>query len=379
MKTSQKVGAEVLTISLSSKILLRELLSVGRAVNPNPIVAVMENVSVKISTGKVEFTGDNLSQSITSVLDYNVIGETGNFLLPHKKTVELLKTLPDVPVSITHTREGNACSVQITMEGKKFKLSSEPWEEYPKPKLLAFNEFVFPANQMREAFTKCLLTVSTDDLRPAMTGVHIQAQTGDIVSTNGHALTLYRTGLPMEGNPFTVPASFAKLVLESIPEDQENVILEVSSSTVQISNERLTITSRLIDERYVDYENAVPKDLPLKGIIVINEWSTAMRRALIFSDATTLTVKNTFDHGRLTLQSEDTNYETDSVQEIGFEGDFEITIGLNGKLATGILQKLDSDTARIEMMASNRAILVYPDNTLAKELIILLMPVYLQE
>ncbi|MCE7061233.1 DNA polymerase III subunit beta [Dyadobacter sp. CY343] len=378
MKKVTDVHTEVLTIELNSRTLLRELLSVGRTMSTNLIVGALENVFVSLTTGKIHFTGDNLKESITSTVEYNIIGETGTFLLPHKKTVELLKTLPDVPVSIIHTRIEKVCSVQINVDGKKFKLSTEPWEEFPKRKAFSGSQLTMPVKQLKEAITRCLATVSVDTLRPAMMGIHIQTEKGDFVSTDGHSLTLYSTGFQMDAKPFTITASFAKLILESLSEDQENITLEVSDKNVQISNEHLTIISQLIDERFVAYEGVLPKNQPLKGVIDIAQWSTALRRAAIFANATTLATKHTFSNGRLTIKSEDLDYGNDSVQEISYEGDFEILIGFNGRLLNNILSKLDSNTARIELSEPNRAMLIYPDNTLAQELIILMMPVMLE-
>ncbi len=385
MKTKTTTSAEVLTITIGTKQLLSSLLFVGKAIAPNPIVVLLENVHVTIRPGEVEFRADDYSQSITTRMEYNHIGETGSFLLPHKKAVELLKTLPEAPITIQHVREekkndkGNpmiVCTITISFEEKKFKLASDDHIEFPKPQIFSGESIMVSAAQIREAFNICLTTVSIDTLRPAQCGIHFNTKKGDIVSCNGGNMTIFRTGVPLPTNVFTINTSFAKMVLEIIPSDQESIVLEVSDKSVRISNETQTITSQLIDERYVDYERALPQNNPLKATISLMDWLVVLRRSLIFSDSSFAT-KHTFLPDKLTIVTQDVHCESDSTQEIYYDGDVELEIGLQGKQISTILQKVSSKTARLEMSKPNWAVLIKPETTTAKELIILTMPIML--
>lgn len=374
---AMEVGNEVLSLTLNSRELLRSLLLVGKVIGPNPIVPVLENTKVEISAGKLEFTGNNLKQAITSSIDYGIIGETGTFLLPHKKTVDLLKTLPDVPVTITHSRSGKTCAVQIEVDGKKFNLQSDPHEDFRKPTLFSGESVQLPVKQLKEALNICLATVSDDDMHPTRLGIHFNTHDGEIVSCDGGNITVYRTGLELSGKPFTIPSSFVKLILDCVSDDQENATLEVSDNSVRISNDTTSITSILIAERFVPYQNALPTSAEISGDINTREWSTALKRALIFANATTNATRNTFSGGWLTIVTEDKDFGSESSQGIDFGSNCEFVIGLQGKVISNILQKLPADTARLDMTTPNRGVCIYPHGTLAKELLIMSMPVML--
>lgn len=377
MKAATTQISETLTLTMNSKELLKALTLVGKAVAANALVPALENAKVEILPGKVRFTGNNLHQAITCTLDYPIIGDTGAFLLPHKKTVDLLKTLPDVPVNIIYTAKVGVCSVQIEVDGKKFKMASDVAKDYPKEVLFAGDSIELPVKQLKEAITICFSTVSNDTLRPSQLGVHFNLEAGEIVSCNGTNVTIYRTGLSLDLKPFTVPSEFARLVVDHISNDEETVTLEISESHARFSNETEVVTSVLIAEKFVQYENAIPSDNPLAGTINILEWSTAIKRSLIFTNSKSFSTKNTFSAGKLTISTQDADYGYDSKQEISFDGNFDIEIGMNGKNISQILQNLPSETARIGMAAPNRVVCIYPDNTMAKELLILSAPVML--
>ncbi|SDG72716.1 DNA polymerase III beta subunit, N-terminal domain [Dyadobacter soli] len=377
MKTSVTKLNEVLALTMGSKDLLKALNLVGKVVASNPIVPALENVKVEILTGKVQFSGNNLHQSITCSTEYNIIGDTGSFLLPHKKTVDLLKTLPDVPVTIVHTQNAGTCAVQIEVDGKKFKMASDAAKDFPMPPLTSGESLELPVKQLKEALTVCLSTVSNDTLRPSQLGVHFNTEAGEIVSCDGSNITIYRTGQLFDSKPFTIPSEFARLVIDQISDSQDAVSLEISDSYARISNDTQVITSILVSEKFVDYERAIPKSNNLKGSIDITEWSTAIKRSLIFTNLTTFQTRNIFSAGKLTIATQDQDFGSDSTQEIPFDGDFEFEIGLQGKTISNILQRLGSNTARLEMTAPNRGFCIFPDNTLAKELLIMSMPVML--
>jgi len=377
MKTSATQLGEVLILTLNSKDLLKSLTLVGKVVAANPIVPALENVKVEILPGKIQFTGSNLQQTVTSTVDYPLIGDTGVFLLPYKKTVDLLKTLPDVPVNIVYTAKEAVFTIQIEVDGKKFKMSSDAAKDYPKEQLFSGDSIELPVKQLKEALSICFSTVSTDTLRPAQLGVHFNMEPGEIVSCNGTNLTIYRTGLSLDLKPFTVPAEFARLVVDHLSDDEETVTLEISDNHVRFSNEAEVVTSVLIAEKFVEYTNAIPSENPWAGTINILEWSTAIKRSLIFTNSKSFSTKNTFSDGKLTISTQDEDYGYDSKQEIPFDGNFDLEIGMNGKNISQILQKLPSETARIEMSTPNRVVCIYPDNTLAEELLILSAPVML--
>lgn len=385
MKINTHEGTEVLKLTLNSKQLLSTLLFVGKAIAANPVVVLLENVHVTIKPGEVQFTGDDYSKSISRTIEYPHIGETGSFMLPHKKTVELLKTLPDTPVDIIHTRKEERgekgavlviCEVMLIIEGKKFKLASEDHIDFPRQQVFDGATIALAAQQLKDAINACLATASTDDMKPSLLGIHFNTAKGEIVSCDGGNMTVFRTGNAITADPFTVSTSFARLVMESITPDQQNLELELSASSIRITNNRDTITSRLVNHLYADYQMAIPQNNPLKGRINLTDWGVAIRRSLIFASSNFAT-KNTFAPGKLILNTEDKDYGNDSRQEIDFEGDFDMEIGLQGKAISAILQKTESKLARLEMSANNRAILIYPEETSAQELLLLSMPVLL--
>ncbi len=366
----------MIELNINSRKLLHALTLVGRVVPSNPMAPILENVKAVISGTEARFIADNFKQNIVVTAQCGSIGTDGEFLIPYKKITELLKTLPDLALNITHTRSGTSCSLVINAEGKKFKLSAEPVEDFPKDKVFIGKSITLPGDQIKEAINLCLGTVESNEIKPAMCGIYFNTESGEIVSTNGMNMTVYQLDSSIDASPFIITSSFAKMVHDLITKDQETVTLEVSTTSVRVSSDDQVITASQIDEKFPNYSSAIPESCKMEGEINVDDWNVILKRSALFSGTKAGMSINTFKAGELTVTSEDKDYGNDSVQEMRYDGDIDIEIGLSGKALPDIL-KLYSGNAKIGLTAANRALMIYPENTMAKKLTILSMPLML--
>jgi DNA polymerase-3 subunit beta len=366
----------MIELNINSRELLHALTLIGRVVPNNPIVTVLENVKIEFSGTEAKFTADNLKQNITVTVPCGTFGDSGQFLAPYKKLYELIKTFPDSALSIVHTETAESCSIVINADGKKFKLTSESIKDFPKAKVFSGNQISLPAKQIKEAINLCLVTVHPDQLRPAMCGVFFNTDAGEIVSTNGMNLTRYELGTPIDAKPFIISSEFATMIKDLIDNNQENVVLEVSDTSARFSADDQVITTALIDDRYPDYRNAIPETSKMEAVIDLDEWNTLLKRSILFSSGKVGLVRSIFQDGVLTAISEDSDFGREANQEMKYDGNIDIEIGLSGKSLTNIF-RMTTGNATIGVTAPNKAVLIYPENTLAKRLTILSMPLML--
>lgn len=371
-----KNQTEAVELNINSRELLHALTLIGRVIPNNPIVTVLENVKIEFSGTEAKFTADNLKQNITVTVPCGTFGDSGQFLAPYKKLYELIKTFPDSALSIVHTETPESCSIVINADGKKFKLTSEPVKDFPQAKVFSGNQISLPAKQIKEAINLCLVTVYPDQLRPAMCGVFFNTEAGEIVSTNGMNLTRYELGTPIDTKPFIISSEFATMIKDLIDNNREDVVLEVSDRAARFTADDQVITTTLIDDRYPDYRNAIPETCKMEAVIDLDEWNTLLKRSILFSSGKVGLVKSRFQNGVLTAISEDLDYGREADQDMKYDGDIDIEIGISGKSLTSIF-KLVTGSATIGLIAPNRPILIFPEKTFAKRLTILSMPLML--
>lgn len=103
---------------------------------------------------------------------------------------------------------------------------------------------------------------STDDLRPAMTGVYIHK---NIVATDAHRLFWKPMATPVsDNNAFIIPANTIN-IMKTIGADSWTINKENTKDAARIcltSETGIQVEFRPIDSRFPDYEVVIPSDVP---------------------------------------------------------------------------------------------------------------------
>lgn len=369
------------TLILDSKVLMNALALLGKNVAPNPIAPVLENILVIVNEFELILMASDLNTNLTTRIPCEKQESQGKFLLPYKITLDLLRSLPATPITLTHTQVGKTCSVVFYVNDQKFSIASEDAIDFPKTLEVTGTTLEIPADQFKEALTNCLNTIATDAIaRPNMCGICFDGSTGHltIVSTSGHALIAYETTLETVDNfTFIVPSKSAKIIADALNKDFDTISFEFNGKAFSVKLPNCTLVGLLIDERFPDFTNAIPVNHPNRATFMVAEWKNLITRSLLFSNKVTKSIRHSFSESKLELISEDLDYASQSNQSLAIDEQFEPTeIGFNGEIIQGACKNINGQVT-IEFGEPNRAMLVFPETTLAKKMTILLMPVML--
>jgi len=377
------------TISINSKLLATALATLSKVIMANPIVPIIENVHASTHNGILTLKASDMRTTLVTTLAYNQkIGETDTvFLIPHKLSLDLLKSLPDIAITMEHQEVGinNSFKLTFRFDKQKYSMETESPVDFPKAPDINGEEFELPADQLQEGLKYCLNAVSDDDFRPAMQGVYFDTDSSSnitLVSTNGHAIIMYEMKVSgIEKVSFILRSSAAQAVLDIISPSNETITITKSINAVKIDLGSYIIISQQIDERYPDFNSAVPKDYPNTVSVNLNDWRSLVNRSILFANRTTGGIRNGFSNGKLNISSEDMDYNTESNQEIEIDSDspFEATaIGINGKLMQKVTRPA-SGLVNVSFSTHNRMLLLSVPNSLAESIKIGIMPVMLAE
>jgi DNA polymerase III subunit beta len=233
------------------------------------------------------------------------------------------------------------------------------------------------------AINNTLFATSSDDLRPAMTGVFIDIseESTTFVATDGHRLIRYRREDIKSATPTTMilPRKALNLIKTSLPSETVPVVTEFSSSNAFFSFKNIKLICRLIDERYPDYENVIPKVNPNSLVIERAKFLSSLKRIAIFSNKTTHQIRLKMNAEELTISAEDLDYSNEAVEKIECEytGE-EMEIGFNAKFLAEMLSNINSPSITMQLSMPNRAGLIIPSTKEDNEdILMLVMPVML--
>jgi DNA polymerase-3 subunit beta len=136
---------------------------------------------------------------------------------------------------------------------------------------------------------------------------------------------------------------------------------------------------RLIDERFPDYENAIPASNPNKMTISRTELLASLRRIAIYANKNTYLVRFKITSDNLLISAEDLDFSNEANENLvcNYQGE-EMEIGFNAKFLIEMLSSLSSKDVIFELSAANRAGIILPSEKQENEdTLMLLMPLML--
>lgn len=370
---------------VSSSYLLKNLNSISGVITSNPVVPILENVLFEIEGGNLLITASDLQTSVMVELQVES-KEDGSVAIPAKILIETLKNLPEQPV--TFSIDDQNYNIEINSDNGRYKLAGENSADFPKvPGVNDGYSSDINSEILNSAISNTIFSTSTDELRPAMTGVFFKlSSTGcTFVSTDGHRLVKYiRTDIKGDevDHDMILPRKSLNLLKSILPTDKSSEIkLDFNASNAYFSFENIKMVCRLIDERYPDYDNVIPSDNSNTVTITKSELLGSLKRISIYANKTTNQVRFKISGSEILISAEDLDFSNEANERISCEHDGDdIEIGFNAKFLIEMLSNIESEKVILKLSEPNRAGLLIPEDINDNEdITMLVMPVMLND
>jgi DNA polymerase-3 subunit beta len=159
-------------------------------------------------------------------------------------------------------------------------------------------------------------------------------------------------------------------------------VVSFSTNITQVLFEwpEMRLQARLIDERYPDYKNAIPKDLPITALLDRKALIKIINRVSLFAGSRHELAFAFQADGSLSISAFDLDYNKQCKEKYEcreYKGD-PITIGFDGRLLAEGLSVLQSDEVFFSLSGHNRAMTIEPiEESEGGKVLQLLMPVML--
>lgn len=369
------------SIQIPTKELRKALVSMHKLIGANVIVPILEFVVIRDLNGTITISGSDLQTIVTTTLAYNPYeARDESFLIEFS---QLRKLVALIRSDYIYMRKLPS-SVSINCDEGYFELESDEMEDYPKkPFVNMIFQFAIETNQLKEGIALTSTSICTDDLRPAMTGVHFSSYDDYMVmaATDGHKLVSYKTSVRFAGIVLTSFILQRKLmsILAGLS-GSEVVSFKIGSNNAEIYFGETHIVTRLIDERFPDYLQAIPEisQAVIKSKFVLSVLRRKIALAGIMSNRTTNQIKFSFRRDKIEIKSEDFDYMTKSIQSIDvIDNDLEeMEIGFNAKFLLALLKPVSGDVT-FHVSAPNKACIITIDAKYSSDVTLLIMPVML--
>jgi len=350
----------------------------GRSTHP-----VLSNVLIIVEGESIKVIGTDLDVTMEGKLTAKIRKE-GAFAVPAKRVFELLRELAEGEVVVKREEE----RLSIVQGAGKFFVSGVAKEDYPYENMMKKEEirFAIPVKEFRRMLALTSFAISVDTHRVALSGLLLKTKEKEIttVATDGHRLTLLKkkTEAPnIEDYEVLIPVRTITHLNKMLDTEEELVDIIVGEGNVRFCVGKYVLTSRLIKEKFPDYEQVIPKDNTKTLISSRNILVSATRRAAVLSNPLTHLLRFAISENKAELSSSDYDIGGEAYEEIPVEysGD-PITIGFNSSYLLEVLRHIESDEIKILMKNSLSAVLIVPLPQMeGEEYFSILMPLRLPE
>lgn len=309
------------------------------------------------------------------------IDEPGRVLLPGRLLAQLVARFPDAPVELS----GDADRVELNCGRATFHIRGMPVDDFPT--LPSPAEDQQPGVVRADAFARLVGQVaraaSTEEARPVLTGVRLEAGDGQLTAAATDSYRLAMRTIPWEQavtGESLVPARALQEAAKAATElgGTVEVVLEDGQVSFLLGDRRLT--SRLIEGTFPNVRGLLPESHETTVIVERAPLIEALQRVSIVAQGKANSpVSLTFEDATVDLRAN--NQEVgDAAEALPAEIDGEgLTIAFNPTLLLAGLEATGTERIRIELRDGLKPAVIRPqpaadDDGPIDDLIYLLMP-----
>ena len=380
----------------------------SRAISGQQALPILGNVLIEAEGKRCTISATDLELSIVTSFEANIENE-GAITIPAKAILNFAQYNSDNEV-LLETSEGT--QLKCTSKQAKTLIAGEAASEYPTiTPIEKETTFSLDSAPLLEALNKVTFASAKTTLRPVLSGVYVKLDKEKIVlvATDSYRLSEYTIKADV-GNA-TLSCIIPAKVLEELksilgskkgdkeimsedrgdsvgsdteeekrkeePPKKQKVEIALSSQQIEIQVGQTYLLSRLIDGKFPDYQQIIPKDTKAKVTFSTKELTTVVKRMHYFAKEINNNLTITLSKAGIHMATPQTQAGKDETTLQGEVSGGENKIALSSSYLLDFLSHTEDNTVEMHLTDSmHPAVFHLPSNNLYLHLI---MPLRIQE
>lgn len=370
---------------LSSTVLSNRIQTLARVINSKNSLPILDCFLFEVSNNQLRITSSDSENVMQATIALTECEGEGNFAVPSRTIQDALRELPEQPLTFEVNPE--ALTIKVNYQSGTYNFTAQNAEDYPRLTPIGEGATVVTIDSavLADNIGRSLFATAQDELRPVMNGIYFDL-TPDalaIVASDGHKLVRNLNYSIKSDTPasFILPKKPAALLKNVLSKDGGDVVVKFNDSHAEINFAEGSLSCRLIEGRYPNYNSVIPTDNPNQITIDRKSLLSALRRVLPFASESSQLVRLHLENGTLELSSEDVDFAVSANEKINctYTGQV-MSIGFKGSSLTDILSNLESEEVNIQLADPSRAGVILPTEQPENEhVLMLIMPMLLND
>ncbi len=359
--------------SCKTQDLLSGLQLVSRAIGSDQVLPILQNILIHIEGKRCTLSATNLEISIVTSFEVSIENE-GSITVPAKAILNFMQYNQDEEV-VLETSEGT----QLKLHSKRAKATISGEAASGFPTIISIQKettLSLPIAPLLHALSLVTFSCAKTTSRPVISGVFVRLEKGMLilVGTDSYRLSEYRIkvdGLTGEISCI-IPARFLeelksivslqrgrgdetdsgdekKTKAGSERREAEKVDIHLGAQQIEVHVGATRLTSRLIDGKFPDYVQVLPKEKHTTATVDVKDLLSAVKRMHYFAKELNNNITFSFTKSGVHLQTKQTQLGSDESTILVELDGRENKIALSSTYLIDFLSRLSNEKVMIEL------------------------------
>lgn len=321
------------------------LAALSRVVERRNTIPVLSNILLRAEGGTLSLRATDLDLDAKTALPAEVAA-AGVITVPAHTLADIVRKLPN---DAQITLETNEKTAQLVAKAGRSRFTMNTLPESDFPDITAgelTHRFALPAKTVTDLVDKVRFAISKEETRYYLLGIYLhvtQTEAGRVlraVATDGHRLSRWEMPAPegASGMPGVIVPTKAVIEIANLAKDAEGELsIELSSTKIRVTAGNTSLTSKLIDGTFPDYERVIPRSNDKLATLEAEGFAKAIDRVSTISSERGRAVKLSLSDAGLALSV--TNPDSGEARE-ELEADYAgepIDMGFNARYLLDVL------------------------------------------
>jgi len=278
-------------ISCLQENLAKGLATVGRAVAARSTLPVLSNILLESDEGRLRLAATNLEVGINCWIGARV-EEEGRTTVPARLLTEFVNSLPSGQIDLELNERTQTLNLKCARYEANIKgIDASEFPEVPTADSIeGQNNLHLEAGTFKQMIDQVVFAAATDESRPILTGVLAQFHQGGLTlaAADGFRLSVSSAdvGVDLDDTTSAIIPARALAELSRVSGNQEDpieLILTPRRNQILFHLSNTDLVSQLIEGKFPDYTQIVPKSHTTRTIVGTQELLKAVKVAFLFA------------------------------------------------------------------------------------------------
>lgn len=245
----------------------RALSYLERVVGKQTTLPILGNFLLETEKGRLKISATNLEIGVVVSIGAKIEQE-GRIAVPAKVLSHFINNLPSG--DILELREDQQ-HLEVSSTAYQIRIKGVDGKDFPIiPRFQNEYTYQFPAQEIKKALSRLLFCVSVNEARLELTGVCLSLVDGNLKMAATDSFRLAEEKVSLRGakeedfQSLIIPQGVFQELLRVIHPESEVLKMTLEENQVFFDVDGVEITSRVINGKYPDYQQIIPKEYTIQ-------------------------------------------------------------------------------------------------------------------